>query len=302
MFRNIILIIVIILEQIGVSAPTSWDKVDLNPQEVNPAESLMSSYIEQIAPLPQKIAENGLNIQARSYVALDMKTSKTLTEKDSKIRIPMASTTKVMTAVVVLENAKLSDIVTISQNTVSTYGQGIGLRVGEKLTVENLLYAALLNSSNDASIALAEHVAGTEEEFAKLMNKKAEKLGLLSSHFTNAAGLDNPEHYSTVSDLALLAQYALQNPILSGIVKTKEKQITSLEGQNHFLKNSNKLMGNSEFNVLGVKTGYTEEAGECLITLAEKNGNEVLTIVLNSPDRSYESKKLLKWSFDSFRW
>lgn len=302
MLRNIVLIIVIILEQIGVSAPFSWDKVDLTPRETAVAEISNYSYIEQISPLPEKIAENGFTIEARAYISLDKNTGKILIEKDSKIRIPMASTTKVMTAVIVLENAKLNDVVTISQNAVSTYGQGIGLRPGEKLTVENLLYAALLNSSNDASVALAEYVSGTEEEFAKLMNEKAKELGLLGSHFINAAGLDNPEHFSTVSDLALLTRYALQNPYFSEIVKTKEKQITSLEGLNHFLKNSNKLMGKIGYNILGVKTGYTEEAGECLITLAGYNGGEVLTVVLGSKDRFGETGKLLKWSFDSFKW
>lgn len=301
MLRNIILIIVIILEQIGVSAPFSWDKVNLNTNMDSP-EGSSSSFIEEISPLAQKVSETEIILEARSFISLDAKTAKVLTEKDSKIRIPMASITKIMTAIVILENAKLDDIVTISQNAISTYGTGIGLRPGERLTVNDLMYATLLNSSNDSAVALAEHVSGTEEEFAKLMNEKVKELNLSGSHFTNAAGLDNPEHYSTVSDLALLTRYALQNPTFREIVKTKEKQITSLEGISHNLKNSNKLMGTIEYNILGVKTGYTEEAGECLITLAENDGNEVLAVVLNTPDRFGETRKLLKWSFNSFKW
>ena len=301
MLRNIILIIVIILEQIGVFAPFSSDKINLTVQSL-PEEHSKISYIGNIAPLPQKISDKEINLEARSFISQDLKTAKILAEKESKIRIPMASTTKIMTAVVVLENTKPDDIVTVSQNAVSTYGQGIGLRPGEKLKVESLLYAALLNSSNDASVALAEHISGTEQEFVKLMNKKAQELKLTGSNFTNASGLDNPNHYSTVLDLLNLTRYALQNEKFQEIVRTKEKTITSLEGLNHNLKSSNKLMGNSGFNIIGVKTGYTEEAGECLITLAENNGNEVLTIVLNSLDRFNETKKLLKWSFDSYKW
>jgi len=302
MIRNLILIIIIIFEQIGVGAPFSVEQPKLSPNGIPPIHDSGTSFLQDINPLPQRISDSEPPIEARAFMALDRKTSKVLAERDSKIRIPMASTTKTMTAVVVLENSKLNDIVTVSQNAINTYGVGIGLRAGEHLTIESLLYSTLLNSSNDSAVALAEHVSETEEEFAKLMNKKAKELNLSGSHFVNAAGLDNPEHYMSVSDLAFLAKYALENPTFAEIVRTKEKTITSLEGINHNLKNSNKLINGGEYKILGVKTGYTEEAGECLVTLAEYQEHQLLTVVLNSPDRFLETKKLLKWSFDSYRW
>lgn len=301
MLRRIILIIIIVCEQIGVTAPFSAKEVSLNPQNPVGEEGVAEYFISDINPLPQKIVGTELNIDARSYISIDKGTAKILVEKDSKIRIPMASTTKIMTAIIVLESAKLDDVVTVSPKAISTYGTGIGLRLGEKLTVKSLLYATLLNSSNDSAVALAEYVSGSEEEFAKLMNKKAKEISACDCNFTNAAGLDDPNHFSTVSDMAIITRYALLNEKFREIVKTREKTITSLEGINHGLKNSNKLMG-SEFNILGVKTGYTSEAGECLITLAEDKGHEIITIVLNAPDRFRETKKLLRWSFDSYKW
>ena len=301
MIRRLVLIIVIIFEQIGVQAPFSTEKANFIPKDPDIFSSYGSSFIEEISPLPKRLFSSDINLEARSFISIDGDTVEVLTEKESNIRVPMASTTKIMTAIVVLEGAKLDEIVTVSKNAVSAYGLGIGLRPSERITVESLLYAILLNSSNDGSVALAEHVAGNEEEFARLMNKKAKEINALDSSFTNASGLDDPNHYSTVSDLALMARYALQNSKFQEIVSIKQQTITSLEGITHYLRNSNKLIG-SEFNVLGVKTGYTQEAGECLVTLAQEESKNIITVVLNSPDRFKETKQLLRWSFDSYKW
>jgi len=299
--KKIILVFAIILEQIGITIPSNW--VSVNPYQANTnTVSPAASYLDEISPLPQKIQETDANIQARSFILIDRNTSKVMAEKESNIRIPMASLTKIMAATIVLEKAKLEDKVNISKNAVSSYGEGIDLSASENLTVEDLLYGALLSSSNDSCVAMAEHVSGTEEEFAKIMNEKVKELGLKNTHFTNAAGLDDFHHYSSAFDLAILTKYALQNEKFKEIVNTKEKTITSSQGISHHLRNSNKLLFLEDLNVLGVKTGYTGESGECLITEAEKDNNKIIAVVLNSPDRFGESKKLLKWGFEDYKW
>lgn len=299
MLRNLTLIIVIILEQFGISGVIVPEKPGIVFEDY---EKDNASYISEIEPLPEEKDEiRDLNLGARSYLAMDLKTGNILAQKDSEIIIPMASLTKVMTAVVVLENCDLDERITVSDNAISTYGVGIALRAGEHFKVSDLLYAALLNSSNDSSVALAEHIAGSETEFVDMMNQKARELSLSQTTFKNSTGLDDVGHLSSSQDLAKLSRYALLDETFSKIVATDRKTITSEEGINHYLTNSNKLMGGS-FLIKGIKTGYTEEAGQCLITLAENNSREILTVILGSSDRFGETKKLLEWSLGNYQW
>ncbi len=308
MFQRILLIIIIIFEQVGVKAPFSVDKNFTNNPFLardfarDQIPGSQESFLKEIGPLPSKISDSAIDLKARSFIAIDKKTGRILASKEPTIRIPMASLTKIMTAVLVLENTKPDDYVTISKNAVLAYGEEAHLRPGENITVENLLYALLLSSSNDSAVAFAEHVSGSESEFARLMNEKASKLHLTNTKFVTASGLDDPNHYSSALDLAMLTRYALRNKKFREIVSTKIKTITSKEGITHNLKNTDILLKDGDIDVLGGKTGYTEEAGECLIIDAEKGGNEIITVVLGSQDRFGETKKLLKWSFEAYKW
>ncbi len=257
---------------------------------------------ENILPLPEKNPETSLlQIEAESGCVLDIGTGKILWEKEANIHKPIASITKIITALVVLDNCQLEDKVIISYNAISTEGDSMLLYTGEEVKVENLLYGLLISSSNDAAMALAEHTSGSIEKFAELMNKKAKNLGLNDTSFFNSAGFDAPSNYSTSYEVALLTKHALENPIFAKIVKTKDYQFTSQSGISHRLVNSNKLLG-IDPKVVGVKTGFTDKAGECLVTSALQNSHQIITVVLNSPNRTYESQKLIDWTFSTYTW
>lgn len=191
-------------------------------------------------------------INAKHAVIFDRNSKLAIYGKKEKESCKMASTTKIMTAIIVLENSKLDDTVVVSKKSAGTGGSRLGLSTNDTITVENLLYGLMMKSGNDAAVALAEHVGGTVENFASLMNKKASELNLLSTHFVTPHGLDNDEHYTTAFDLACLTDYALQNEIFSKIVRTKTYTIT-LNGYPKNLSNTNELLGNLE-GIYGVKT------------------------------------------------
>ncbi|NTU69647.1 D-alanyl-D-alanine carboxypeptidase [bacterium] len=296
--RTLVIFLVIILEQVGLGSLISVQPVNVNYQSSSLA--MGASYLSEIKPSLYKIGEaDAPNVSSRSYLVLDKNTNNILAEKDSDISIPMASLTKIMSAVIVLENTDLENTLVVSKNAVSAYGEGIDLRAGETLTVRDVLYAALLSSSNDACVALAEGVSESEDKFVELMNKKAQDLGLSKTHFTNSAGLDDPKHLSNVKDLARLTRYALLNETFAEIVSTKEKLITSAEGINHYLRNTNKLLGTIE-GVFGVKTGLTGEAGECLVTLVEREESSIIVVTLGSEDRFSDTKNLINWVYQNF--
>ncbi|MCA9373643.1 D-alanyl-D-alanine carboxypeptidase [Candidatus Peregrinibacteria bacterium] len=252
-------------------------------------------------------------INAKAALVVDLKNGYILYEKNIHESLPIASLTKLMTTTIVLEENSLDEIATISDYTASTEGKKTWLASGEKITVENLLFAALIDSANDAAVALAEHNAGSVEAFVEKMNKKATDLGLLSTRFTNPTGLDednpgdDPEHprgnYSSAYDLALLGRYAYGKSFVRRAVSKKELEVASTnEAIQHKLTNTNELLG-SYLKVLGLKTGTTDLAGECLITVIQNDqGNDILTVVLNSPSRFNETKLLADWTFRTYTW
>ncbi len=252
-------------------------------------------------------------INAKAALVVDLKNGFILYEKNIHESLPIASLTKLMTTTIVLEENSLDEIATISDYTASTEGKKTWLASGEKITVENLLFAALIDSANDAAVALAEHNAGSVEAFVEKMNKKATDLGLLSTSFTNPTGLDennpgdDPEHprgnYSSAYDLALLGRYAYGKSFVRRAVSKKELEVASTnEAIQHKLTNTNQLL-DSYLKVLGLKTGTTDLAGECLITVIQNDqGNDILTVVLNSPSRFNETKLLADWTFRTYTW
>ncbi len=240
-------------------------------------------------------------INARAAVIYDRKSKKIIWGKKENERRPMASTTKIMTAIVVLEHANLNDTVTVSKKSGGTGGSRLGLKAGDKITVENLLYGLLLVSGNDAAVALAEYVGGSVEGFAKMMNEKAEELGLKDTHFVTPHGLDMQEHYTTALELAEMADYALNIKKFAQIVNTKNITI-SINGRSKNLKNTNELLGNL-YGVNGVKTGFTNGANRCLVTSVNRNGMNIITVVLGADtkkDRTNDSVKLIEFAYQNY--
>lgn len=230
------------------------------------------------------------NISAKSVLAIDLDSQVTLYKHNIQEQLPIASLAKLMTALVILEEHDLNEIVTISDEVNQVIGSRIWLYKGEQITVENLLKGMLIKSGNDAAYELAKFNAGSLEEFAKKMNKKAELLGLKNSHFLDPAGLDDVNNYSTTKDLALISTHILKNDFVRNIVSIRETSIFSVNGKlEHRLKNTNKLLGSS-MGAKGLKTGTTDKAGQCLITLVEVNGNDILIILLGSENRFEDTK------------
>lgn len=212
-------------------------------------------------------------------------------------RLPPASLTKVMTALLVLETTSPAAVVTITQASAEQTGSRLKLRAGDSFLVRDLLAAMLIRSANDAAHALGVHLAGNEAAFAKMMNQRAAKLGLRNTHFTNSAGHDHPQHYSTANDLARIAQEALKYPMFRELVATAQYTINPLNRDESYpMENSNKLLTKYE-GMLGVKTGYTSKAGRCLIALAERDGQQVLLVLLNAPQRWESAAAMLDRAF-----
>jgi D-alanyl-D-alanine carboxypeptidase len=257
-------------------------------------------------PLPWKVGSDSLAVEAKSAFAMDDGTDKIFYEKNAREKRPIASLTKIMTALVVLENSKLEDTVTISPKAMAMIGDKKNLVAGEKIAMGDLLKVMWIDSNNAAAYALAEHAGGSEEGFVALMNQKAEKLGLQDTKFFNPTGLDEAggENYSTAYELAQLTQYALKENLIWQISRTEAATVYSLDRkQRHDVKNTDELLGNMD-NIYGGKTGYTEDAGQCLLLVSESADykHKVISVVLDARDRFAETKKMVGWVFANFRW
>ncbi len=242
---------------------------------------------------------------AASAILVDAASGDILYAHAARERRAPASLTKVMTAAVVLERGKLTDQVVASPRVREAGGHTMGLRPGQRLTVQDLLSALLVLSANDAAVALAEHVGGSVPGFAAFMNAKAEALGMRDTHFRNPHGLDAPDHYSTAYDLAVLTRYALQSPMFAQIVRTRQTVITvkgpaKRRGRQatavRVLRTHNRLLTAFE-GADGVKTGFTSEAGRCLVASAQRDGRRVIAVLLNDPRRWEDAASLLEYGF-----
>lgn len=268
------------------------------------ASTNLSSIIETTtAPIknPEFIAPI---ISAKSSIAIDLTTSTILYEKNMHQRLPVASITKLMTSLIVLDENKPDDTVTISQNAASLEGSTMFLQAGEQISVSSLLYGSMIHSANDAALSLAEYNAGSTKEFVKKMNSKAISMGLVNSHFSNPVGLDQSQNYSSAYDIAKLAQTIYKNPFIKKAAKINNMDVYSISGDlTHKLESTNELLENKFFKINGLKTGSTDRAGECFVSIAENSkGHEILTVVLNSPARFTETKVLVDWVFRAYNW
>ncbi|MEW5784876.1 MAG: D-alanyl-D-alanine carboxypeptidase family protein [Bacillota bacterium] len=240
-------------------------------------------------------------ISALAAVLMDQKSGRVLWERNPHRSLPIASITKIMTAILALELGHMEDVIVVSKEAADTEGSSIWLEEGEKKTLEELLYGLILISGNDAAVAIAEHLAGSVEEFAMLMNEKAREIGAVNSHFTNPHGLPDDEHFSTAYDMALIACYALNNERFREIAATEEHTISWPDHPwDRIMSNQNRLLEKYPGGD-GVKTGWTQKAGRCFVGSATRNDWQLVVVVLNAPQMWEDATALLDYGFNSYR-
>lgn len=240
-----------------------------------------------------------LPLSSEASIVICADTNQVLFGEDIHKKMGMASTTKIMTAVLALEYGNPADIVSVSKHASLQEGSSIYLKENDEISLYHLLYGLMLNSGNDAAMAIAEHISKTEEEFVELMNKKAEELKLSDTHFENPSGLPDKNHYSTAYDMAILMSYALKNEDFEKIVSTKECKIETQNSVTH-LKNHNKLLWKYPF-ASGGKTGFTKSCGRCFVSSAKKGGVALVAVTLNAPDDWNDHMKLLEYGFEKVK-
>ncbi|OGE83252.1 MAG: hypothetical protein A3B10_01185 [Candidatus Doudnabacteria bacterium RIFCSPLOWO2_01_FULL_44_21] len=242
------------------------------------------------------------NLSAKAALVYDLGSGSILYSKNLDEKLPIASLTKLMTALIVAGHVGFEDIVSIRKNDQTIIGASMGLMVGEKIQVQNLLRGMLISSSNDAALALANFTATTPEAFVQMMNDRAVSLGLTATKFANPIGWDSDDNYSNTLDLVKISQEFLKDPMLSEIVQTKETVVASVDGKYvHKLLTTNKLLLENP-EIRGIKTGFTSKALGNLMILSDYNNRQIITIVLGSQNREVDSQELLNWTLRAYKW
>ncbi|MFS1512300.1 D-alanyl-D-alanine carboxypeptidase family protein [Chengkuizengella sp. SCS-71B] len=245
-------------------------------------------------------AESGVPTSAESFALIDVESGRIIESKQGDEQMLIASITKIMTAIVAIEDGDLSSEVTVGKNAYRKEGSSIYLHLGEKMNLQDMVYGLMLRSGNDAATAIAEHVGGSIEGFSFLMNLKAEEIGMENSNFVNPHGLNEDGHYSSANDIAKLSAYALKNPIFQEIVRTKVKKVPNpYEEWEYTWYNKNKMLALYE-GADGVKTGYTKNAGRCLVSSATRNGQQLVVVTLNAPQDWADHSRLLDFGFEAY--
>lgn len=246
------------------------------------------------------------DVLAKSAVLIDGNSGRILYGKNEKNKMPMASTTKIMTCIVALENGKLSDKILVSKKAASMPKVKMNIKNGEEYYLKDLLYAMMLESYNDVAMAVAEGIAGSQENFARMMNNKAKELGAKDTNFVTPNGLDANEHYSTAYDMALIGAYAVKNKDFLTITNTKNYSFDDVNGKRKFTVNNKDSFLSMDKDAMGIKTGFTGKAGYCFVGAVKNNGRIFISCVLGCgwpPNKSYkwkDTKKLMKYGKDSF--
>jgi len=257
------------------------------------AQAVVAPQARAAAVLPQ--------VKAGSAILTDAATGQVLFERNADVRRPIASTTKIMTAILVIENCKTDDVVTASESASKTPFTSLHLKPGEQVKVRDLLYALLIRSANDAGVAFAEHIGGTIDGFAQMMNDKAREIGARNTRFITPNGLYVPGHYSTARDLALIARYALRLPIFNEIVGLRRQIIDrSVNKQDLLVETHSKFLKDYP-GADGIKSGYTKEAGYCFVGSATRSGWRLVSVVLKSPDSQIDTAALMDYGFGCFQ-
>lgn len=253
-----------------------------------------------ICALAFSLSTSAIEISAKGGVLIEAQSGDIVLGKNENARLPMASTTKIMTALVVLDTIDTDTVVKIEPFMTNIEGSSIYLKEGEELTVLELLYALMLESANDAAVALAYTVSGSIEAFADLMNEKAMSLGLKSTHFTNPHGLDDDEHYTTPYELGIIAVNAMKNPVFREIASTYKKTIPLNGGEGtRVLINHNRLLRSYD-GAIGIKTGFTKRCGRCLVSCAQRDGVMLVCVTLNAPNDWQDHTKMLDYGFSQY--
>lgn len=239
-------------------------------------------------------------VSAQAVYVVDLESNVVMYEKNPQGQLLPASTTKIMSAIVALENFNLNENIVIGN--LKSVGQKMGLYEREKINIKDVLKGMLIYSGNDAADALADNYPQGRSAFVQEMNRKAKEIGAMNTSFTNPSGLDEYGHFSTAQDLVKIAAYAMKNPIFSEIVNTRQTIVTSTDGKiKHVLSNTNLLLGVVE-GVMGIKTGWTENARENLVTYIERDGHKIILATLGSQDRFGETREIINWIFSSYKW
>ncbi len=254
-------------------------------------------FIGVFLPFSARAEELDISVSASSAVLIEAESGRVLYSKDADKRRPMASTTKIMTALVALENHDLDAPIKIPKEAVGIEGSSLYLTEGETLTLHELLYALMLRSANDAAVAIAIAVGGSVSDFAEMMNEKAEEMGLTHTHFDNPHGLDSEDHYTTARELALITAEALKNEVFREIVSTYKKSLPlGNVPDRRLVVNHNRLLRTYD-GCIGVKTGFTKKDGRCLVSAAERDGITLVAVTLNAPNDWSDHKRMLDNGF-----
>lgn len=258
------------------------------------ADNPKETYREQIQIKEINVsAKAPPEVSAISAIGIESSSGEIFYSKNIDKRLPMASTTKIMTAIVAIENGNIADTVKVNRKAVGVEGSSIYLYEGESLTLENLLYALLLESANDAAVAIAIHIGGDLDSFVDMMNETADKLGLTNTHFENPHGLDSDTHYTTARELGIIATYAMKNPTFRQIVSTYKTTIPLADGEGtRVLVNHNKLLRNYD-GAIGIKTGYTKRSGRCLVSASLRDGVELICVTISAPSDWQDHENIL---------
>lgn len=285
---------------LGQPIPLTEEKVQLNKWDQSLLSALWFANPNFLPIRDWNITEP--EVEAKAALVFNPDKNKILYQKNINQVLPIASLTKLMTALIVLENIDLEEIAIISEQAIATYGDIGGLVVKEEISVKNLLYVLLMESSNDAATALAEAVQQkTNKDFIDLMNQKAEKLRLKNTNFVDSSGYDSG-NVSTIEDIAQLVEYSFSQLIIWEIMRTPAIDLSSADGKiNHHWVNTDELL-NRLPNIVGGKTGYTEEAQGCLVLVIENNNKYLITIVLGAQERFLQTERLINWVQKAYRW
>ena len=252
-----------------------------------------------LLPLFTLIAVAVPTVNAKSAVVMNAQTGEIVFEKNAHVRCSMASTTKIMTAVLALESGKMLETVTVTPEMTGADGTSIGLKVGYKIRLLDLLYGLMLESGNDAADAIAVYIGGIRENFAALMNRKAAEIGMTDTNFVTASGLDDENHYTTAYDMALLGSYAVKKPAFREICSCKIKSVDFIEPDIKLtFSNHNRLLSSYD-GAIGIKTGFTKKSGRCLVSAAERDGVCFVCVTLNDGDDWNDHRKMLDFAFEN---
>lgn len=304
LLKNMRIVALIICLIFSIASVNSYANDEEDDEEKLVNEIIAKEIEEENVVSTANNPNQKLMLNSRRYAIYDRNSGLVVYGKNENKQTAQASTTKIMTCLVVLEKCKdLNEVVTVCDEAARTGGSVLDLKKDDKITVQDLLYGLMLRSGNDAAIQLAIHIGGSVTGFANLMNEKSKEIGLKNTNFVTPHGLDDPNHYTTAEELAKLTDYALKNEKFSQIVKTTYKTIT-INGNSREIKNTNELLIAGTEGVYGVKTGFTNNAGRCLVTSVKRKNMDLIIVVLGADtrkDRAKDTLKLIDYACKQFR-